>query len=77
MDIGTIIGYAAIALLFWFFVNHIIKMWFRRDEGTEHEANLNIIGRRGPLSGGDFDPNTISKIERMLKEQANSGSSEA
>ncbi|MFI5201623.1 MAG: hypothetical protein ACHQNE_04505 [Candidatus Kapaibacterium sp.] len=70
MDAGSLIGYACLGLLLWGVVRFTMGTWFRRKEGTGHDVDLDTIGHRGSWSGGDIEPDTISKIERELKERA-------
>ncbi len=74
MEIEAMIGYACIGLLLWAVIRFTMNRWYHRMDGTGHEVDLNIIGHRGSWSGGDIEPDTIPKIERMLKEEANSDS---
>ncbi len=48
-----------------------MKTWFSRNEGMGKDVDLSRVGHRGPWEGGDFEPDTIGNIERMLEEQAN------
>jgi hypothetical protein len=70
VDIGTLIGYACLGLLLWGVVRFTMGTWFRRNDPTGHEVDLNTVGHRTSKNGGDFESDTISRIERELKEQA-------
>ena len=65
MDIGTILGWLLVAILFRFVIGYSMKSWGRRKEGSGHEVDLNSIGR-----GHYVDLAAIKRIERLLKEEA-------
>jgi hypothetical protein len=69
MEFGSIIGYACLGLLLWGVIRFTLNTWYHRMDGTGHDVDLNTIGHRGSWSGGDIEPDTITKIERELKEQ--------
>jgi hypothetical protein len=75
MGIGPIIATVCFLLLLFAFIMRGISNWRSRKTGTGSDVDLSTVGHRTPKGGGDIEPDTISKIERMLKEEANSDSS--
>ena len=70
MDTFSIIAFIGFGLLIWYFVNDAMKTWYRRNQGTGKDVDLDEVGHRGSWSGGDVEPDTVTKLERELKEQA-------
>ena len=70
MDIGTILGLVAVAILVRLAVGSLFKSWYSLKEGTGHEIDLEALQRGYSRPHGAIDPGTIERLERLLKEEA-------
>lgn len=70
MSTETIIVSACFIVIGFLLIVIARNSWRHRNEGTGHDVDLDALQRGNPNRGGAIEPETISKIERMLKEQA-------
>jgi hypothetical protein len=75
MSTETIIASASFIVLGFLLIVIAKNSWRHRDEGTGHEVDLDALQRGNPNRGGAIEPDTISRIECLLKEDADKGQS--
>ena len=70
MSTQTIIASTCFIIIGFLLIVIARNSWRHRNDGSGHEVDLDALQRGNPNRGGAIEPGTVSRIEHLLKEEA-------